>query len=74
MEPRTLSVLVNELPPGRRESLRDTIMETYKVRRFLGNTIHQTELTYVMALLEGRKPKPIRHIKRRNGKVVVTRL
>lgn len=73
MEPRTLSALVNELPPGRRESLRDTIMETYKVRRFLGKTVHQTELIYILALLEGRTPEPMRSIKRRNGGVIIKR-
>ena len=71
MEPRTISTLVNELSPVRKELLRDTITETYKVSRFLGNTIHQAELDYVVALLEGRTPKPMRSIRRRNGKVVI---
>jgi len=73
MEPRTISALVNELSQGRKESLRDTITENYKVSRFLGNTIHQSELDYTMALLEGRTPKPMRTVKRRNGKVVIIR-
>jgi len=73
MEPRTISALVNGLSPVRKELLRDTITETYKVSRFLGNTVHQAELGYVMALLEGRKPMPMRSIKRRNGKVVIVR-
>jgi len=74
MEANQITATINSLSDMRKQELRQRLLEQAKVNRFLGRHIQYTMLGYALAVLDGRKPEPIRHRQiHRNGKVRIIR-